>query len=288
MATLYKTAKTEYKDVDDILEDKERRSNIKQRILMVASRGVTFRHRHLMNDLEALLPHSKKEAKVEAKQDMDLLNELAEIHNCNNVFYFEARKHQDLYLWISRAPSGPSVKFHVQNIHTMDELKMTGNCLKGSRPILSFDANFDTQPHLQLLKEVFTQTFAVPKGTRKSKPFYDHVFTFSIVDNRVWFRNFQIVEKDPETGGDLAKDAKPTLVEIGPRFVLNTIRIFEGSFGGPTLYENPKYISPNAVRAAIRSTKASKYASRVAEVQEREAKIRNNPLPSDPLKDVFN
>ncbi|KAJ1932709.1 Ribosome biogenesis protein brx1, partial [Linderina pennispora] len=229
-----------------------------------------------------------KESKVEAKQDMDVLNELAEIHNCNNVFYFEARKHTDLYLWMSRAPSGPSFKFHVQNIHTMDELKMTGNCLKGSRPILSFDSNFDSQPHLQLLKEVFTQTFAVPKGARKSKPFFDHVYTFSIVDNRVWFRNFQIVEKDPETGGDMGKSAKPTLVEIGPRFVLNLIRIFEGSFGGPTLYENPRYISPTAVRSAVRNQKATKYDAHLAAKQEREARLKENPLPVDPLKDVFN
>jgi ribosome biogenesis protein BRX1 len=38
----------------------------------------------------------------------------------------------------------------------MDELKMTGNCLKGSRPILSFDKNFESEPHLILIKEVFT------------------------------------------------------------------------------------------------------------------------------------
>ena len=30
----------------------------------------------------------------------------------------------------------------------------------------------------------------------------------------------------------------------GPRFVLNLI---EGSFGGATLYENPSYVTPNAV-----------------------------------------
>jgi ribosome biogenesis protein BRX1 len=29
------------------------------------------------------------------------------------------------------------------------------------------------------------------------------------------------------------------LVEIGPRFVLTPIRIFEGSFGGPTIFANP-------------------------------------------------
>ena len=38
------------------------------------------------------------------------------------------------------------------------------------------------------------------------------------------------------------------LVISGPRFVLNLIRVFEGSFGGPTLYENPRYQSPNEVR----------------------------------------
>jgi hypothetical protein len=32
----------------------------KQRVLMLCSRGVTHRMRHLMNDLEALLPHVKK------------------------------------------------------------------------------------------------------------------------------------------------------------------------------------------------------------------------------------
>jgi hypothetical protein len=34
---------------------------------------------------------------------------------------------------------------------------------------------------------------------------------------------------------------------LGPRFVLNPIRMFEGSFGGPTLYQNPNYVSPNEV-----------------------------------------
>lgn len=74
-----------------------------------------------------------------------------------NTLYFEARKHEDLYLWAAKTPNGPSVKMHVQNIHTMDELKMTGNCLKGSRPILSFSEEFDKVPHWTLLKELFTQ-----------------------------------------------------------------------------------------------------------------------------------
>ena len=46
----------------------------------------------------------------------------------------------------------------------------------------------------------------------------------------------QIVEKDP-----LKPNGPPetSLVEIGPRFVLTPIRIFEGAFGGATVYSNP-------------------------------------------------
>ncbi len=32
----------------------------KDKVLMLCSRGVTQRHRHLMRDLEVLLPHTKK------------------------------------------------------------------------------------------------------------------------------------------------------------------------------------------------------------------------------------
>jgi ribosome biogenesis protein BRX1 len=38
------------------------RKRNKQRVLLLSSRGVTHRMRHLMNDIEALLPHVKKGA----------------------------------------------------------------------------------------------------------------------------------------------------------------------------------------------------------------------------------
>lgn len=46
-------------------------------------------------------------------------------------------------------------------VHTTEELKLTGNHLKGARPILSFTSDFDVHPHLQLLKELFTQVLRV-------------------------------------------------------------------------------------------------------------------------------
>ncbi|KAK0550356.1 Ribosome biogenesis protein brx1 [Tilletia horrida] len=292
---------------------------VRQKVLILPSRGVTTRMRHLVNDIEALLPHSKKESKLDSKSDLHILNELAELNNCNNVLYFEARKAEDLYLWAAKTPNGPSVKFYVQNIHTMDELKMTGNCLKGSRPLLTFDSSFDTpdsMPHWTLVRELFTHIFSVPKGARKSKPFVDRVMSFSILDGKVWIRNFQIVENhddgnahrgDDEEDEDDSKKAKeerkaeveeqekqlitakgakgadekqkkrqrkafnkngrpdPKLVEIGPRMVLTPIKIFEGAFGGATLYDNAEYISPNAMRHAARRVKGQRYADRTNE-----------------------
>jgi len=240
----------------------------KQRVLLLSSRGITHRMRHLMNDLEALLPHVKKDSKLDSKSQLHLLPELADLNNCNNTLYLEARRHEDLYMWAAKTPNGPSIKLHVQNVHTMDELKMTGNCLKGSRGILSFDKGFDETEWGRLTKEVFTHIFGVPPTARKAKPFIDHVLTFSILDSKIWFRNFQILEKDPaEPNGP----PKTTLVEIGPRFVLTPIRIFEGAFGGATVFSNPEFVSPAAVRSALKRSKGDGYRLR-KEAEEESAK----------------
>lgn len=97
------------------------------------------------------------DSKLDSKSQLHLLPELADLNNCNNTLYFEARRHEDLYLWAAKTPNGPSIKMHVQNVHTMDELKMTGNCLKGSRGLLSFDKAFEDTEWGKLTKEVFTQ-----------------------------------------------------------------------------------------------------------------------------------
>src|SRR3569832_1241489 len=116
------------------------RYRIKQRCLVLCSRGVTARYRHLLEDLRTLNPHHKKESKLDPG-DIGMgraINEIAEMKSCNTVLFLECRKRQDAYMWLGRVggqSSGPSVKFHVSNIHTMDELRLTGNCMKGSRPV---------------------------------------------------------------------------------------------------------------------------------------------------------
>ena len=46
---------------------KEERWINKQRCLIVGSRGINDRHKRLINDLISLMPHSKKDAKLEKR-----------------------------------------------------------------------------------------------------------------------------------------------------------------------------------------------------------------------------
>jgi len=170
----------------------------KQRCLVLCSRGVTARFRHLLEDVRTLMPHHKKDSKLDPGNNSinamgAAVNEIAEMKSCNSVLFLECRKHKDCYMWLGHTPSGPSAKFHISNIHTMDELRLTGNCMKGSRPILSFDKAFDGAKHLQLLKVLFTDVFGTPRGHPKSKPFVDRIMAFYYADSKVCRRSMTMI-----------------------------------------------------------------------------------------------
>ncbi|XP_069703321.1 ribosome biogenesis protein BRX1 homolog [Periplaneta americana] len=259
---------------DEPVPKKEKWIN-KQRVLIFASRGISHRDRHLMQDLRSLMPHSKPESKMERKDSLFVINEMCEMKNCNKCVLFEGRLKRDLYMWVANVPNGPSAKFLVESVYTMAELKLTGNCLKGSRPLLSFDEHFNSSPHYSLLKELFVQIFGTPYHHPKSQPFIDHVMTFSVVDNRIWFRNYQILSEDG------------ALAEIGPRFVLNPIKIFDGSFQGETLWENSHYISPALYRRQIKKAAANKYENRLEKKMAYEASKPKKSYQLNALDEIF-
>ncbi len=283
---ILKTRRAETSRIENIVPYRN-----KQRALVFCSRGITSNFRHLMEDIRALLPHHKKDIKHDTKKNLYEINSLCDLKACNNCIFFEARKTKDLYMWISKTPEGPSVKFHVLNIHTMDELRLSGNCIKGSRPLLSFSADFESTPELILIKEMFTQIFGTPRGHPKSKPFIDHVMTFSVCDGKIWFRHFQITDSTTdyrEIKAALKNGEETTsLVEIGPRFVLDLIKIFEGSFTGRTLASNPEYVTPNKQRSQALKAKGHQYQSRKRAERVRTERIKANVLPEDPVQTVF-
>lgn len=98
-----------FKDQDPASKEWKNR----QRTLVLCARGVNSRFRHLMNDIIDLLPHAKKENKIERKIAKDYINELCYQRSCNNCIYLEARKKTDFFLWVMKSPEGPSIKFSV-------------------------------------------------------------------------------------------------------------------------------------------------------------------------------
>jgi ribosome biogenesis protein BRX1 len=122
-----------------------------------------------------------------------------------------------------------------------------------------------------------------------------HTFlALALLFTQIWVRNYQILEQQATNALEAHKTKKlsgqavsTSLVEIGPRFVLNPIRIFRGSFGGQTLFQNPEFVSPNETRAAERRDKGQAYNDRKKSQKKRKERQAQIIVPEDPLDSVF-
>jgi len=207
-----------------------------------------------MEDFKAMMPHSKSEPKFDKNLDMSEINDICEMRSCNNAVYFEHHKANYCYIYFAGMPAGPTIKFQVYNVNTLAESKLSGNCLKGSRPLLHFDEAFldESMPQLNVMKNMFQRVFGVPRNHPKSKPFHDHIMGFYWIDNKVWIRHYQINPVSPDY---LDNPDYQTLTEIGPRFVLEPVLILNGSFSGNVIYKNTDFQSPAALMRALRTEK---------------------------------
>lgn len=87
------------------------------------------------------------------------------------------------------------------------------------------------------------------------------MLNFSLTrDGNIWLRNYQIVD---DTG---------RLEEIGPRMVLEVVRLFAGSFHGEVLYDNPHYVAPNARRRELKLAKAAEHRQRQGQKEQQRVK----------------
>lgn len=266
---------------------KETRWRNKQRTLIFSSRGIDGRHRHLMTDLKQLMPHHKAEAKWTKKANFSDIPELAELASCNNVCFIETRKKgQVAYMYTGRVPGGPTIKYRILNVHTCGEIKLAGNCLLGSRPFLCFDESFDETPERRLMKELFTQAFGTPRNHPKSKPFFDHVISFQWLDNKVWFRHYQISPTSAEEA-DMNNPETQDLTEIGPRMVLNPVMILDGAFSGKKIYQNGTYEPPVTKRRIANEKDAKVYLNKLRQKRDRDEHEEATKLGPDAFEGVF-
>ena len=78
-----------------------------------------------------------------------------------------------------------------------------------------------------------------------------------------------------------------SMVEIGPRFVLNVMKIFQGSFSGSLIYENPDFVAPAEIRRQQNAESSMAYKKRVEKMPGLEKKKRESELPIDSAELVF-
>eukprot|EP01006_Ploeotia_vitrea_P040661 TRINITY_DN66444_c12_g1_i1.p1 TRINITY_DN66444_c12_g1~~TRINITY_DN66444_c12_g1_i1.p1 ORF type:complete len:261 (+),score=8.10 TRINITY_DN66444_c12_g1_i1:32-784(+) len=203
--------------------------------LVLGSWGMTATERHLVLDLRALLPHGKKGDKVDTVKD----NKAAVIgHSCRKMFCYGSlflehnKSHPCIYLASSKNPA--TAKLALSNVYTMAELKLKGNSMLESRPLLHFDRIFDEVEWMAPLKLLLTDVFSAPKRP-SSVPYVDNIFTFCWLDGRIWFRNYEVKRK-----ANKEWDA----IEIGPRFVMEPIQMWSGFWNGDITWKSETYKPP--------------------------------------------
>ncbi|KAH8611984.1 Brix domain [Trypanosoma vivax] len=256
----------------------DKRMTNRQKCLVLSSRSVSSKDRHLLLDLRGLMPHAREHAKLGRSSSFgDSLVELCALHQCNSSLFIEAHRRDISYLWISQMPQGPSVKMQLTNVHTADELRMAGNCLKFSRPLLHFDRDFETRPHLRVVKSLLQMAFNTPRYHPKSKPFIDHIICFFFLDEHIWFRNYQIIDSEP-----LA------LMEIGPRFTLEPTAIFNGCLKGNVIWKSDLSRTPTEQRRDRKTRQLEKMiANEINRTKSNTHKALNPGPEDDPLDSVF-
>lgn len=250
----------------------------RQKMLMLGSRSMTSKDRHLLKDLRGLAPHSREHQKIGRSKALgDDLIELCQLHQCNSVMFVEPHRSDVSYMWIGQSPNGPSIKMQLNNVHTADEIRMAGNCLKYSRPLLHFDRDFELQPHLRVAKSLLHMAFNTPRYHPKSKPFVDRIMSFLWLDNHIWVRNYQVVPTSP-----------PSLMEIGPRFTLEPIAIFNGCCKGNVLWKSSTAKPPTEQRRDRKMRRLEKQQSNEVIKGKSERHRAMHPAPSaDPLDEIF-
>ena len=203
-----------------------------RRVLVLGTRGLKARHRHLLRDLQRLMPHGQPGSKLAPEDGLSTVCELCEASDCGAALLLDARDPRRLYMWSAGCPDGPSAMFRVLNVHTVSELKFEARRCAGVRNLLSFDRSFEASSDRRVLKALLTRAFAVPRSAVAVRPSgvhrVKHAIAFSWVDGRIFVRFYRINEPTHEGVG-------MDVEEIGPRFVLQPVRIIASGFGGAVL-----------------------------------------------------
>ena len=192
-----------------------------------------------MRDLLRLMPHGKSGAKLNVEDGLGSVVRLCEDADCAMALLLDARDAKRLYLWTAGCPDGPSAMFRVLNVHTVAELKFDVRRAAGVRSLLCFDKGFEASADRRVLKQLLASAFGVPRatgararesdGNKSAVKRVQHTLNFALLDDRIWLRVYRIGR---------SVDGALDVAEIGPRLVLEPVRIIASGFGGAILHSS--------------------------------------------------
>lgn len=252
-------------------EKSQQKSTRGWKTALIGSRGIGPTCRKFINELSALLPHSKKESKYECKgRNLGGLLEICELSNCEYCVYVLDAKEKS-FLWVSSV-GGPSIKYEIHFAEGSDGQGFDGNCSKFSRPLLLFSPFFWKNQEGNMHRTILSKVFGSPMNHRKIRPYFDRLFYFINTDHGIIFRNFEV-------SNDFS------VREIGPRFVLTPILIQGGPFSGPLLWKSSEIFSKPSVEAAKKAvfgaTKKRRMANSLLSKDRKRSALVNEPSFED-------
>lgn len=265
-------------------EDKHKaktRPPLTHKPMLLQTRGSIRQHAQVFENLRDLIPHAKREQSMNSK-DFHVLDEIASDRFCDTIGAFETRHKKvssECYFWIATCPSGPSINFFVRDAQSIESLRLIGNSLKGSRPILQFDPKFNDGGVLEIAKWSLQRLFSVPFEDPHSKPFVDRTMTFVVDGDVIVIRHYQI------QWGENGEETE--LAEIGPRVELEPNYVLAGVFKGHKIWSNADFVSPYKELKAERRKKAELRNKAREKQAEREEKKMNLPVIEDPNAGLF-
>lgn len=202
--------------------------------------------------------------------------------------YWETRRHTDLFLYMTPAPQGPTLKMHVFDIKASKSMRFEGNFAKFTRPVMNFSGEFDRQLHMRIVKELLKRSFQAPYLHFKQAPFIDHVFQFVVVDSETQqadFHSYQIGFDDrikkPVDGSDVL------LTEAGPGFSMVPVSIYSGCMCGDVIWSNPNYLTQREINEITRNEKEKQKVRKAHEKDWKATRSERERTKVDAIDDVF-
>lgn len=241
--------------------------------VLIGNRGMGSNTRKLLQELNTLLPHSKKESKFEgSRKELGGLIEICELSNSEYCAYFQEGR-DSIFLHLA-STKGPSAKYELASVFRADEQGFDGNSSKATRPLLMFSPYFFNSTEGNVHRALLSHIFGAPLNHRKVRPYFDRIFYFVYSKDGIMFRNYEI-------------QSDFTTKEIGPRFVLVPKMIQEGPFIGKIMWKAAaNEITPSQVQNMKKAAFGSKLKARMVRSSVLEEKKSNSIIRKPEFEDI--